>query len=301
MSIIKKTRIVHGLICGLMLSATVPTQAQECADLFRIEPSKSPQSANDFFREVATFSDATAFATSFASGTAAHPVFTSLVAPGFWNFARLEIARTPPVDRSVEHWLARVQKDALTQTRYRDLDARLNARPRVMTGEERKLAREFGYGAIEGTSHPRTKAQENRDALHAMLAQAQAAYSRKASDEVQVTFERTMRISNGEALISKAQVQAILKDPIEFAIVYAHLNGLVYRAGEAGMMLSPLVPWAGRLDKASMNSLRIIAMMARASISDRVELRRVENLVLETLRQEFAPHIDPTLDAGLAP
>ena len=268
--------------------------AQLCSDLFRTEFSRSNQSANDFFREVAEFADPKSFAQSFASGTAveANPVFQGLVASGVWSLSHFLVKRAPEIDRGVSQFLIDVQQSAFEQSRGA---GRRDIRPRVMTGEERLMAREQGYGAIEGPIVPRSKAQTDREKLDAMLDFARANYARKklGHEELEAAFSRIQRISAGEILISKAQIQAILKNPLEFAIVYAHLNGLVYQAGEAGMMLSALVPWTSRLDKASANSMRMIAMMSRASVSDLNELRVFESQVLEVLRREFAPHLDP--------
>ncbi len=286
---------------ALVITAPMRARAVQCADLFAVEFAHSSQSPRDFFFDVAKFESSHDLARAFRADwmTAANPVFDVLVAPGIWNIARLTLQQGPAIDRGVTDWISQIQKQAMDEARSRDLSSRENARPRAMTGDERKLAIELGnYSAIDGARLPVSRAQRDREAFRGLLIQAQAAHEKKNRNELLETFNRVLKNSGGEVRISKSQVQTVLKNPVDFAIAYAGLNGLMYYAGEAGMMLSPLVPWVGRVDAATANSLRDMAMMARASITDAAARRSADNLVLEVLRREFASHLDPTLDVG---
>ncbi len=87
--------------------------------------------------------------------------------------------------------------------------------------------------------------------------------------------------------------------PLEFSIVYAQTFKLIRYAGDAGAALSSSVPWTSYVRPVDYPSLKHLAMIARAMNSGLASRRHADNLILETLRTEFAPALDVTLDVGV--
>lgn len=292
---------------GLLVSMTPSlVQASQCSDLFIA--SRPKVTAAEYLVKVSEFETAEAFAKTISSGRQSvdAQVYEQLIAPGLWSFARLKVVNeaveSSPSERGLTDWIGKIQRDALTNVQRNHQDSNRNERPRIMTAEERMWARETGsYDMVDRPYRPRTSAQEKQAAFRDMLAQFQTQMQagKQKEDPVVSTFKYLMKNAGGQEFLAKTHIDRMLQSPVEFAIIYAQLNGLIYYAGEQGAMLSPHIPWVNRIDKASGNSLRAVASMARAMAMDKPEvLRATDNLVLEVLQREFAPHLGFKFDVG---
>lgn len=290
----------------LTLSSPFEAEASQCADLF--QAARPKQTAAEYLAQVAEFESASVYAQTIIVGRRADDaqLYTQLIAPGLWSFARLKVLNEAivemPVDRGVTDWLGKIQRDALSNVQRNHQDSRRNERPKVMTADEQMWSILNGnYDMVDRPYRPLTAAQQRQADFREMLAQAEAQMKRSQpkGDPVMEAYTFLMRNAGGQEFLAKTHIDRLLENPVDFAIVYAQLNGLISYAGNEGQMLSPHIPWLRRLDKASGNSLRAIASMARAMAIENPEfVRATDNLVLEILQREFAPHLGFKFDVG---
>lgn len=96
-----------------------------------------------------------------------------------------------------------------------------------------------------------------------------------------------------EMPITKQNLRIASESVIEFAIVYAQLEGLAGRTGDAGLVFSRRVPWIGFVRAQDFSVLADLARISTAMNSDPAARRAADNMVLETLRLQFAPEMMP--------
>lgn len=299
------------LLFGFVLALLAPgvSEAAQCADLFAVTGlavTRPKMTAAEELSRVAEFESPEAYAKALVaegrtrSSIAETQVYEALIAPGLWSFARLKVLSeaipAQPESRATD-WIGKIQRDALEKVQRNQRDSDRGERPKVMTADERMwVLRTGNYDMVDRPYRARTAAEQRQAAFREMLAQVEAQMRPdrvKNEDPVRAAFEGVMRSAGGQEFLAKTHIDRLLESPVDFAIIYAQVNGLIYSAGEAGMKLTPHVPWVQRVDKASANSLRAVAAMARAMALENPErLRASEVLILEILRHEFAPHLD---------
>jgi len=298
-------------VAGLAIAAPFVAKASQCEDLFQPAAPRAVRpkpTAAEYLAQVAEFESAAAFAQTIAAGRRSDEaqLYTQLIAPGLWSFARLKVLNEAivemPVDPGVTNWLGKIQREALSQVQRNHQDSRRNERPRVMTADERIGSVLTGnYDMVDRPLRPLTAAQQKQAAFRDMLAQAEAQMKRgqPKGDPVMETYAFLVKNAGGQEFLAKTHIDRLLESPVDFAITYAQMNGLIHYAGDAGLMLSPHIPWLRRVDNASANSLRAIGSMARAMAIENPDfVRATDNLVLEILQREFAPHLGFKFDVG---
>jgi hypothetical protein len=167
-----------------------------------------------------------------------------------------------------------------------------NQRPRAMTKEDRDLAQTAGgYAIIGGPQLPSTRRQRFNDLIDSSRRESEQAMRRaaEAADPVGTVYNRIASERKAAGPLTDAELKYVAKHPVEFAIVYAQLNGLIYYAGDAGANLSRHVPWIGFVDKNMFSVIVNVASVARANNVEPAKQVAAANLVLETLRVRFAP------------
>ncbi len=150
-----------------------------------------------------------------------------------------------------------------------------------------------------------TRIVSKSERFEQMLVQEQAARDlRRGSgvpkNPVFESFRRTQDERKFIGPMTRAEMERAAGLPFQFSIVYAQLFKLMKDAGESGTALSNSVRWTNYVRPHDYRSLKHFAMIARAMNSDPESRRTADNLVLETLRTEFAPELDVTLDVGLS-
>lgn len=218
--------------------------------------------------------------------------------PGVISPQKNELSRTsdfgPTLNQAIDQASAQASRQLRMSPGYR----RQNERPRVMRNEDWDLARAAGGFYAVGPDVPRSFTTAER--LEQMLAgaKADAESTQPVKDPVTATFERIQRERGADGHVSRDDLVTAAHSPEQFAIVYAQLNGLVASAGDAGMVLTRYVPWTGYVPPKNFASLAHIASLSRAMNSDAESRRLADNVVLEMLRNRFAPNMTEKLDVG---
>lgn len=275
-----------------------------CEGLFKPSTTViSAETADSFWLRSAQISHSDAYTLALmeeiGKPEAQEPIYRQLIGPALWHYARFSVETGSTTDRvtlminGIEADIARTQ--AAARPRSND-----HIRPKVMTRAERDEASAVGhYGFIEGSRLPSTKsaAQKRNDSITAMIEQAQRAYRQSATsdpgaDPIGLEYNRIKRQRMNEPSITKAEIDAMLESPVDFAIVYAQHTGLMGRSGQYGEFLSPFVDWKRpTLSAANFRALSDMVALARAANASLPDQRTADSLVLETLRQAFAPHL----------
>jgi hypothetical protein len=229
-------------------------------------------------------------------------IYSRVIAPAVVNYARLSAeysdtakeVSASPVQAMLGRIEIQIRNESLPQARRDD-----RIRPKAMTADEREMAVAVGhYGMIEGgrLPSPKSAAQKRRDALDAAISQAQRAYTDRVSgatlNPVRAVFLELQRRNMNSSEIPKSEVAALLDDPVDFAIVYAQLNGLTATSGAQGEQLSPFVPWMRPVQNPEKyRTLANLAILGRAANIGPLATHAADIAVLETLRRAFAPQL----------
>lgn len=298
----------------ILLSNAPSALAGECADLFKpgrqtAQAATDIHAVDEYFNSVAKFPTSQAFVASVGvipSNRSA--LFARLLAPSIWTYARLKVVDGTK-DDPVAKMFAVLKRRPFAEGVITSADRIGRERPRIMTGEERRMAQETGnFLHVEPIPVYRTPqqmaAQERVDFLQRMIRESETAFLKKKTEEGIDASLVQFNQMNADALVSRmtsVQLQRLVAHPVEFAMSYAVTHGLFYKAGPQGAALSKLLPWSTYTygEQSDLVPLQTeFAGLARSLYKNPADRRVFDNSVLEVLRAEFAPQLQGTLDVG---
>ena len=153
------------------------------------------------------------------------------------------------------------------------------------------IARRFDFGRngflIDETVMPMSQTARMQHLIRDFATRARL--EAEAKDPVRTTFLSIEAERYRQRPLLQSELDLIKRSPIEFAIVYAQMSGLVHALGEFGLKFSTKIPWTGYVDVHHFAALADIARMSFALNSEPAARRAADNMVLETLRLRFAP------------
>lgn len=116
----------------------------------------------------------------------------------------------------------------------------------------------------------------------------------EAKDPIRTTFLQIEAPLYRQRPLLRSELDLIAKSPIEFAIVFAQISGLVHSLGDISLQFSSKIPWLGYVDVHQFAAFADIARMSFALNSEPAARRAADNMVLEVLRLRFAPEFSQT-------
>lgn len=278
--------------------------SETCDDIFRPESARQQANvtnttADAFWLGVAKYESADLFAKSLnethARSSLQTALYENLIAPALWTYARLALDNGQS-SQQARALTARLSTPRRAHTPMTESDRMLYERPKVMTAAERRDAINVGhFGNVDRHLPAQTKEGERASAFAALLRRSQIAAGisllAKSTSAVQKAFESMHRAQVVHGPFTRAELDSIVANPIEFALVYASRENMIIRLQNSPAAEARFYALYPRIENSTFSRLVPLVELAQAAREGAPEASRraMDNIVIETIEKYQQP------------